>query len=299
MTVLLKNIPEPLGGCLLLSGVLSDRSFSQHSEESFEAPYAPKVQSLEVLARVLDAERLEFLITFGSVAGLFGNAGQTNYSSANTLLQGMTRRFNNSFHIMVSALTDTVMGHVDNWRIKHYTNWGMTSREFCDHLGLALQRFRDRPYNTYIPSFDWKSVSRNLGPSAMYDHLVPVDIETGDNPEEPASKSKGITDIICDALSLAIEDLSPEVPLTSYGLDSLSASTLSYALRPLLQVQISQIQLLADMTLNELNTRLEARPTVPEETVAFDEPHKKAREIREQGLGPRLSLAEAPAYPRG
>ncbi|KAJ6492508.1 ketoacyl-synt-domain-containing protein [Mycena vitilis] len=276
MTILLKNIPKPLGGCLLLSGVLSDRSFSQHSEESFEAPYAPKVQSLEVLARVLDAESLDFLITFGSVAGLFGNAGQTNYASANTLLEGMTRRFNNAFHIVVPALTDTVMGHVDNWRIKHYTNWGMTSREFCDHLGLALQRFRERPYNTYIPCFDWKSVSRNLGSSAMYDYLVPADIQTGDNPEESASKPQGITAIVCDVLSLAIEDLSPEVPLTSYGLDSLSASTLSYALRPLLQ--ISQIQLLADMTLNELNTRLEA--TVPEETVSFDEPQKKGSEIR-------------------
>ncbi|KAJ7865579.1 hypothetical protein B0H14DRAFT_2347885, partial [Mycena olivaceomarginata] len=278
MGSLVKSLQHPLGGCMLLSGLLYDRSFSQHSAESFEVPYKPKIQSLEVLARVLDVESLDFLVTFGSVAGLFGNAAQTNYASANTLLEGMTSRYHNAFHIIVPALTDTVMGNVANWRIKHYTSWGMTGREFCEYLGHAMRKFRDRPYTTYIPSFDWrKSVRRNLGPSAMYDPLVPEEAQTTDDAEESVSGAKGIPDIICDILSIAIEDLSPEIPLTSYGLDSLSASTLSYALRPILQ--ISQIQLLADITLSGLNSRLKA--TEPEETVAFDETQRKAREMEE------------------
>ncbi|KAJ7865588.1 hypothetical protein B0H14DRAFT_3133338 [Mycena olivaceomarginata] len=277
MASLVKSLQHPLDGCMLLSGLLSDRSVSQHSAESFEVPYEPKIQSLEVLARVLDVESLDFLVTFGSVAGLFGNAGQTNYASANTLLEGMTSRYRNAFHIIVPALTDTVMGNVANWRIKHYTSWGMTGREFCEYLGHAMRKFRDRPYTTYIPSFDWKSVRRNLGPSAMYDPLVPEEAQTTDDAEESVSGAKGISDIICDILSIAIEDLSPEIPLTSYGLDSLSASTLSYALRPILH--ISQIQLLADITLSGLNSRLKVKE--PEETVAFDETQRKAREMEE------------------
>ncbi|KAJ7717066.1 hypothetical protein DFH07DRAFT_762136 [Mycena maculata] len=274
MKNLFGNIEEPLGGCMLLSGVLSDRSFSQHSEESFEVPFAPKIQSLEVLAKVLNIEALDFLITFGSVAGLFGNAGQTNYASANTLLEGLTSRYNNAFYVVVPALTDTVMGNLDNWRIKHYTNWGMTSREFCNYLGHAIRKFRDRPYNTYIPFFNWKDVRKNIGPSTMYDQLIPEETSGGDDADESVSNSRGISDIICDVLSIPVEDLSPDVPLTSYGLDSLSASTLSYALRPL--VQVTQIQLLADMTLNGLNSR-----TQPEETITLGETKKKVREMEE------------------
>lgn len=48
----------------------------------------------------------------------------------------------------------------------------------------------------------------------------------------------------------------PDVPLTSYGLDSISAASMSYALRPILTV--SQLQLLADLTLGDLERRLEA-----------------------------------------
>ena len=52
------------------------------------------------------------------------------------------------------------------------------------------------------------------------------------------------------------EDLSDDVPLTQYGLDSLSASYLSYQLAPVMA--ISQIQLLADVTLKQLQERMGA-----------------------------------------
>ena len=47
-----------------------------------------------------------------------------------------------------------------------------------------------------------------------------------------------------------------DVPLTTYGLDSLTAAALSFELRPLLA--ISQVQLLADLTIKDLQDRLEA-----------------------------------------
>lgn len=51
-------------------------------------------------------------------------------------------------------------------------------------------------------------------------------------------------------IDVAPEDFSDETPLTSYGLDSLSASMLASALHPLLS--ITQVHLLSDLSLNDI-----------------------------------------------
>ena len=66
---------------MLLSVLLNDRLFVSHTQESFERVFPPKVQAFEVLERVLALNDLDFLVTFSSVSGMFGNAGQTNYAT--------------------------------------------------------------------------------------------------------------------------------------------------------------------------------------------------------------------------
>ena len=80
MSYLVETIELPLGGCMLLSAVFMDRSFTRHTRETFEAPFMPKVGAFRVLEEVISVDALDFLVTFSSVAGLFGNPGQTNYA---------------------------------------------------------------------------------------------------------------------------------------------------------------------------------------------------------------------------
>lgn len=68
---------------------------------------------------------------------------------------------------------------------------------------------------------------------------------------------QSLRSIVCRVLDIAESDLSEDVPLLSYGLDSLSAAALSYSLSPL--VSVSQIQLLAGVTLKQLEQRLNIR----------------------------------------
>ena len=105
----------------------------------------------------------------------------------------------------------------------------------------------------YVPDFDWNSVRRSIGPSALYDHLVSVDAASAakDMGEDPHAS---LLQIVCRVLAVDAEDVSVDVPLTTYGLDSLSAAALSFALRPLLIV--SQVQLLVDVTIRDLQARL-------------------------------------------
>ena len=88
----------------------------------------------------------------------------------------------------------------------------------------------------------------------MYSHLLPE--RTSAEDEALTSNDNGsIGDILCATFDISREDLSPDVPLTVYGLDSLSAAKLSFALKPFLS--ISQTQLLANVTLRSLEARLE------------------------------------------
>ncbi|KAI0068531.1 hypothetical protein BV25DRAFT_1817381 [Artomyces pyxidatus] len=256
MANLLIRLDKPLGGCLILTGTLIDRTFAAQTRETFDAAHSSKVRVLQTLEKVMSIQSLDFLVSFSSVSGMFGNAGQTNYASANTALTGMTSHYSNAFTLVCPAINDVglVLGatldSTLSGRLKHLISWGSTSRELCDFLGDGIRMLRKSPISIYIPDFNWDLVRTHMGDSSMYAHLTHEDVPTGDVPTQSLSK------IISQVLDIAEEDLSQDVPLTSYGLDSLSAAALSYALRPFLA--ISQLQLLADVSLRQLQARCDS-----------------------------------------
>ncbi|THH02708.1 hypothetical protein EW026_g197 [Hermanssonia centrifuga] len=191
---------------------------------------------------------------------MFGNAGQTNYASANTALAGLTKAYRNAFCMVVPIITDSAVTLNEDTstrasRITHLTNWGMTSSELCACIEDGILKLRQDPIWQYIPNFDWNLVQENMGPSSLYAHLV--SIEVTDDEVKQAQEPTSVRDVVCRVLSVASEDISMDVPLTAYGLDSLSAASLSYSLNAI--VAVSQIQLLADMTLRQLEARLEVQ----------------------------------------
>ncbi|KAF9541628.1 ketoacyl-synt-domain-containing protein [Agrocybe pediades] len=260
MTALLESIPTPLGGCILMSAVLSDRLFISHTHETFFKTFTPKHIAFQVLQRKIDIPSLDFLVSISSVA-TWGNVGQTNYSSANSLLDGMIGKYRNAFALLAPAINDsTVMGYDMNFkpdpRFAEWTPWSMDSRQLCVCLGHGIRALSHSAFEFYVPDFDWNKMRKHLGSSPMYDHLVQEDlvqpqIETG----AKLQPDKTLKEIVLDSVDIAAEDFSPEVPLTSYGLDSLSAGILSHALAPFLK--ITQMQLLADVSLNDLEERME------------------------------------------
>ena len=115
----------------------------------------------------------------------------------------------------------------------------------------------------YVPDFDWRVVRDNMGPSQLYDYLAAQQQQQqqqgGDSDGSPGdgrADRPSLVQIVCKVLDLQEADVSPDVPLTAYGLDSLSAAALSFALRSLLAV--SQLQLLADLAISDLQARIDA-----------------------------------------
>ncbi|KAG1902324.1 uncharacterized protein F5891DRAFT_1127654 [Suillus fuscotomentosus] len=254
MKALVQELQSPLGGCMLLSMVLADGFFSGLSVNDFNMPFDPKIGAFEVLCNTIDMKKLDFFISFSSVSALFGNAGQTNYAAANTMMDGRLRTMPNAFSIVTPIITDSFVATSSATKFKYLTDWGMSSHRILQFIAEGIQKLADGPFWFYIPDFNWETISVNMGNAPMYDHLLSERTIA----EDEASTSKdsvSVGDILCATLDIAHGDLSPDVPLTVYGLDSLSAARLSFALKPLFS--ISQTQLLANVTLRSLEVRLE------------------------------------------
>jgi len=79
MAKILQSIDLPLGGCILMSALLSDRLFISHTRESFFKTFPSKQFAVHVLERNVHIPTLDFVVSLSSAA-TFGNVGQTNYS---------------------------------------------------------------------------------------------------------------------------------------------------------------------------------------------------------------------------
>ncbi|EIN05353.1 polyketide synthase [Punctularia strigosozonata HHB-11173 SS5] len=255
---LLDSISAPIGGIILMSMVLKDMPFGDHTQETYEAAVIPKVKTLEVLQALYPLEQLDFLVATSSATGLFGNAGQTNYGSANTLVDEILRPYRNAFSITAPALLDTsIMSNADGFdpdaRLQHWVSWAMSSRRICECIGDGIRLLADRELWLYVPDIDWYHMQRDFGTSHFYDHMVKVP-ETA-NPVALEDPSVSLRELVLQFLEVDPQDFTPEVPFTAYGLDSLSAGRMAFALKPYLHV--TQVQLLADISFNDLLSHLE------------------------------------------
>jgi acyl transferase domain-containing protein/NAD(P)H-dependent flavin oxidoreductase YrpB (nitropropane dioxygenase family)/NAD(P)-dependent dehydrogenase (short-subunit alcohol dehydrogenase family) len=80
-----------LDGIIHGAGVIQDKLIRDKTPESFDRVFSTKVDSALILARHVRPERLKFCAFFSSVAGRFGNRGQSDYAAANEVLSKLAR----------------------------------------------------------------------------------------------------------------------------------------------------------------------------------------------------------------
>jgi len=103
---LVDSIKEPLGGCFLMTLVLSDGLFTSQTEDSIRRVVNAKWDSLKTLDTIVPIQTLDFCVSFSSVSALIGNLGQSNYAMANTIVDGYLARHKNAFSISVPSISD-------------------------------------------------------------------------------------------------------------------------------------------------------------------------------------------------
>jgi malonyl CoA-acyl carrier protein transacylase len=73
-------------GVIHAAGVEVSKDLASKDRAQFESVFNVKAKGWDALMAATRDDRLEFLVAFGSVAGRFGNIGQTDYSAANEYL---------------------------------------------------------------------------------------------------------------------------------------------------------------------------------------------------------------------
>ncbi|KAJ7440955.1 hypothetical protein FB451DRAFT_1442691, partial [Mycena latifolia] len=258
---LVKTLLVPIAGCFQMTLVLSDALFLKQTQASFTAVYDSKIKVFEIFAAEVDIKSLDFYIAFSSLAGLLGQPGQSNYSSACTILDGILARYPNAFSLIVPGIGD--VGYLIRTDSRHVDTGGFISAgsisaaKLWTYIEDSLRKLRhgSPPFSKCIPDLDWKSVHAHAPLSTAFRYVLSSGEQSLPGPHATRLTSEDdILRILLSLVEVEKEDFDFERPLLSYGLDSLSATRLSHALEPF--VSVSQVQLLAGVSWAELRAGL-------------------------------------------
>ncbi|MCU7824234.1 SDR family NAD(P)-dependent oxidoreductase [Kitasatospora sp. DSM 101779] len=75
------------------AGVLADQLIANKRASEIERVFAPKLGGLRAVVEALPGDRLRHVVLFSSVAGFFGNQGQSDYAMANEVLNAWASSF--------------------------------------------------------------------------------------------------------------------------------------------------------------------------------------------------------------
>ncbi|KAK7044311.1 polyketide synthase [Favolaschia claudopus] len=263
LTHLISSFDCPVAGCILAALVLSDKLFMKQDADSFSIPFKPKTAAYLALEQVVALDKLDFLVAISSLAS-FGVA----------VLQCMA--------LVSPAISDSAVGfdvftssnsHTEVWQAS-----ALSSYEICLCLEDGLLRMQHgEQISVYIPDLNWDSLEiMSSAPIPLFSHLVKLN--STHHSAEVEDLYELLQKLTLKFIDVSQDDFAHNVPLTSYGLDSLSAAKLSTALRP--YVAVTQIQLLGDLSLNDLVSKMqqtkqtsvveEAAPVSAEQPFAWD-----------------------------
>ncbi|MFY9514304.1 MAG: SDR family NAD(P)-dependent oxidoreductase, partial [Rubrivivax sp.] len=157
------------------AGVIEDKRLADKRSDSWSRVVDTKIIGLLLLAKLLDAKTLKFFTVFSSVAGRYGNSGQSDYATANELMnrlcQSLQARWGDS--VAVSALC--------------WGPWGAT--KFGAGMVTADTEAKFAEKGVYL-------VSASLGRRLFRDEIVrragtPVEVVCGEAPWEQREAEQG------------------------------------------------------------------------------------------------------------
>lgn len=83
-----------LDGIIHSAGVLRDSFLLKKSKEDMDCVFSAKVFGTRYLDEIFKDEQLDFFVLFSSIAGVFGNVGQSDYSYANSFMDYFAQQRN-------------------------------------------------------------------------------------------------------------------------------------------------------------------------------------------------------------
>jgi len=277
----------PLKGVIHAAGVLADNRLTELDQAAFETVMAPKVSGSWNLHKATESLSLDWFILYSSISALVGNIGQGNYAAANAYLDGL------AFFRRSKGLPATSI----NWgAIKDV---GMAAREpavleFMERMGInafpvdralaGLNRILESdPIQVGIIDMDWSQwgqIQQSLSMSPRFHQLAAaqsnghVDDEVTrllsvlaklDVVDQLNILENLIAKQVSRVLRIPLDKLDIHQPLLDMGMDSLTGFELLTVIRTVLGVEISPMELMRGVSVNQLVRNFHGKLNFPDD----------------------------------
>ncbi|WP_421845184.1 SDR family NAD(P)-dependent oxidoreductase [Mycobacterium sp.] len=190
--------------------VLEDRMLAEVTSDSLERVCRPKYQATLNLCGEFRDRAIDFLCVFSSIASIAGSFGQGSYVAASALQDAVALSAGEGLRLPVRVI---------NWGYWEHGGSGERNSELMERMGIDAIRPGE--------AFAW--LRRFL--AAGDDKQLVVTRKSSEElrPASPRLKStlspevarRRISEIISRLLHISADELDPDTPLESYGLDSI------------------------------------------------------------------------------
>ena len=232
-----------LTGVIHAAGVIRDSFILKKTSEKFRQVLSPKVAGTVLLYESTKVFGLDFFVMFSSVAGVLGNTGQVDYSTANAFMDAFAK-FRNS--LPDSKMRNSRILSI-NWPLWH--SGGMkvndiTEKAMSETMGMVAMEsasgirafYRGLSFiepQVMVVEGDLKKLraffnGENLESTGSTPKQLEEENGSGDRTE--AFEEKAINYFkrqISKALKLPIQKIHADAPLEKYGIDSISIMDLN------------------------------------------------------------------------
>ncbi len=249
------TLGRPLKGVFHLAGALDDCLLADLTPESLAKVFAPKARGALNLHRATADCDLDHFVLFSSIASTLGNPGQINYSAANGFVDGLAalRRGQGlpalSYNLAAVAEAGMAARNLHVLRMSRAGGVPPISADFAiTNLDYAMRAMGDRDHlvTALFSRPPWTVDS-------------PDYLRTGrvlSNQDAFAVDAGGLLtqEAVVEQIAAKVAELcghdegSPEEPLSSFGLTSISVAELGAFIRMQFNYQVSALELMTTAT---------------------------------------------------
>jgi NAD(P)-dependent dehydrogenase (short-subunit alcohol dehydrogenase family)/acyl carrier protein len=270
-------------GIIHSAGLLDDAVVMNQTAEKFRNVLEPKVKAALLLHEKTKKRGLQFFIMYSSIASVLGSAGQANHSAANAFLDSFSKYLHSNGHRATSinwGVWSGIGSAVERGADKQEKIPGVQTISPAEGIRALKKVFDSDIPQLGIYKIDWNkynsSTDNPLSAEMKGDELHEDDSGTkkvvkeslaeklshSDEHDQTSLLQNYFRNLISSIMGLEPEDIEPDIPLSSMGLDSLMAIELKNKVNMELGVNLNLVRYMEETDINQLSSELKEQ--IPE-----------------------------------
>jgi acyl carrier protein len=291
---------QPLRGVVHAAGVLDDGILLQLDAQRFRSVMAPKTQGAWNLHTLTAGSRLDFFVTFSSVASFLISAGHGNYATANAFLDALAA-FRRSRGLPATCINwgpwaEIGLAAAQSDRLERLSERGLKTLSSADGLralGTVLEGSPDRVAVMHFDARTWCAAPDLATPTSLFSRLLEEtaagEAQTSDESGEERNLTEALLAVdagpqrrgllegylreqVARVLRLTPARIDVSKPFRTMGLDSLMGLELRNRLEVRTGITIPATLIWNYPTITRLSTQLGTRLGVALDVESESEP---------------------------